>query len=239
MVRGSASFARSALFGVEPREQRLGRHRHRDHLAPFLGGPDRVDLHARRRLREQAHVVVRLLRVRQLVGRARDVAEHRLRRGHGLRGGQVVHHRRQEEGLGRVLPDLLRVLLVDRLHRVPARFRRREGGAGGLRGSALRVARIGGQQGCEGDEQADDDRSRAEAAHRRPRGGGRDRVPGVQYIRTSRFDPALHIHRCTGAHRSSLLSTIAASPSKGRGRPRKRRVRFRGRRCPGTRYNGS
>ena len=106
------------LVLVEPRHQRFGGDRDRDHLAPFFAGADRVDLHARRRLREQPHVVVDLFRVRQLARRAGDVAEHRLRRRHGLRRRQVVDERRQEERLGRVFLDLLRVFLVDRLVRI-------------------------------------------------------------------------------------------------------------------------
>src|SRR5262249_1265992 len=40
---------------------------------------------------------------------------------------QIVDERREEKGLGRVLPDLLRVLLVDRLRRIAPR----EGTVGG------------------------------------------------------------------------------------------------------------
>ncbi len=89
-----------------------------DHLAPFFRRADRDDLDARARLLEAAHVVVHLGRVRQPSWRAGDVAEHGGRRRHRLRGGQVIDQRRREEGLRRVLPDLLRVVLVDRLLRV-------------------------------------------------------------------------------------------------------------------------
>ena len=105
---------------IQLRHERLGRHGDGDHLAPFFGRTDRVDLRARRRLREQPHVVVHLFRVRQLPRSAGDVAERRFGRRHGLRRRQIVDERRQEEGLGRVLLDSLRVLFVDRLVRVAA-----------------------------------------------------------------------------------------------------------------------
>ena len=102
-----------------------------DHLAAVLCRPDGVDLHARRGLGEEAHVVVHLLRIRQLARRAGDVAEDRLRRRDGLGRGHVVDDGRQEEGLGGVLLDLLRVLLVDRLGGQAARLGRGQRGAPG------------------------------------------------------------------------------------------------------------
>ena len=62
------------LVLVEPRQQRLGGDGDGDHLAPLFRLADRVDLHARARLLEHAHVVVDLLRVRQLGRRAGNVA---------------------------------------------------------------------------------------------------------------------------------------------------------------------
>ena len=114
------------LVLLEPRHQLLGGDRDRDHLASFLGRPDGVDLDARRRFLEQPHVVVHFFRVRQLPFRPGDVAQDGHRRRHGLRRRHVIHERRQEERLGRVLLDLLRVLLVDRLLRIAARLGRRE-----------------------------------------------------------------------------------------------------------------
>jgi hypothetical protein len=111
------------LVLIQLRHQRLGPDGDRDHLAPLFAHPDRVDPHAGRRLREQPHVVVHFPGVRQLAGSAGDVTERRLRRRHGLRRREVVDDGRQEERLGRVLLDLARVLLVDRLIRIAARLR--------------------------------------------------------------------------------------------------------------------
>ena len=109
--------ARAVL--VELCQDRLCGDRHRDHLAAFLRLADREDLHAARaRFFEPPHVVVHLGGVRQLARRAGDIAQHGLWRRHRLRRREVVHQRRQEEGLGGVLPDLLRVLLVDGLLRI-------------------------------------------------------------------------------------------------------------------------
>ncbi len=103
---------------------RVRRDRHGDVLASLFGRADRPHLHAiRHRLGEHAHVLVDLLRVRQLSRRAGDVAEHRLWRRHAGLGRHVVDERREEERLGRVLLDLLRVLRVDRLIHRSARRR--------------------------------------------------------------------------------------------------------------------
>ena len=107
------------LVLFELRHERFRRHGDCQHLASFLGRPDRVHLHARRGFVEQPHVLVDLFRVRQLAFRTRDVAQDRGRRRHAFRSGKVVHQRRQEEGLGGVLLDLLRVFLVDRLGGIP------------------------------------------------------------------------------------------------------------------------
>ncbi len=120
-----------------------------DHLPAVFGRPDGVDLHPRRELGEEAHVVVHLLRVRQLARRACDVAEDGLRRRHGLGRRHVVDDGRQEEGLGGVLLDLLRVLLVDRLAGETARPGRGKGGAPG-RGRLAGLA-LGGRSGEQDD----------------------------------------------------------------------------------------
>ena len=99
---------------VELRHDRVRGDRDGDHLASFFGLADGDDLDAAGRgLLEHAHVLVDLFGVRQLAGRAGDVAQHRLRRRHRFRRGEVVHQRRAEERLGRVLLDLLAVLDVD------------------------------------------------------------------------------------------------------------------------------
>lgn len=103
---------------LHPREERLRGDGDGDHLAPLLRGADRVDLHARARLREQAHVLVDLLGVRELVRRTGDVAEDGRRRRDRFRRGEVVHERREEEGLRGILADLPRVRLVHRLVRI-------------------------------------------------------------------------------------------------------------------------
>ena len=108
-------FRELRLVRVELRHQRLGRDGDGDHLAALFRRADREDAHARRRFREQPHVLVDLLRVRQLGRRAGDVAERDLGRRDRLRGREIVDERRQEELFRRVLVDLLRVFLVDRL----------------------------------------------------------------------------------------------------------------------------
>src|SRR6185312_6153244 len=112
------------LVHVELRDQRLGRDGDGDHLAPFLGRADGEHLHARRRLREQPHILVDFLRIGQLGGGARDVAERGRGRRNRLRRRHVVHERRKEERLGGVFLDFLRVLLVDRLLGVAAGLQR-------------------------------------------------------------------------------------------------------------------
>ena len=113
---------------VELRDQLLRRHGHRDHLAAFFGLADAEDLHARAGLLQHPHVAVDFVRVGQNPRRAGDVAKHGLRSRHGLRGRQIIGQRRIEEGLGSVLADFLRVLLVDRLVGVAARLKRNGGG---------------------------------------------------------------------------------------------------------------
>ena len=131
-VRGSASFARRARFSSRSRDERFGGDGDGDHLAPLFGRADRADADARARLLEHAHVAVHVGRVRELAGRAGDVAEHGLRRRDVRGGRQVVDERREEERLRRVLADLLRVLLVDRLAGIAAgdrcRVSRRQSG---------------------------------------------------------------------------------------------------------------
>src|ERR1019366_7213183 len=116
-------FRQLSLVRIELRHQGLRRDRHRDHLASFFGRADGEDAHARRGLREQPHVLVDLLRVRQLGRSAGDVTERDLGRRNRFRGWEIVHERRQEERLRRVLADLLRVLLVDCLLGITAGLR--------------------------------------------------------------------------------------------------------------------
>jgi len=125
------------LVRVELGDERLARDRDGDVLAPLFGGADRVDLHAiRQRLGEHPHVLVDLFRVRELAGCAGDVAQHCLRRRHAGLGRHVVDERREEEALGGVLLDLLRVLVVDRLLGIAAGTK--GGGIGELRTDRLR-----------------------------------------------------------------------------------------------------
>ncbi len=114
---GQLREARAVL--VEPGEDGLGGDGHGDHLPAFLGLADREHPYAARaRLLEHPHVLVHFRRVGQLAGSAGDIPQHRRRRRHRLRRRQVVDQRRQEERLGRVFLDLLRVRLVDGLLRV-------------------------------------------------------------------------------------------------------------------------
>jgi hypothetical protein len=96
----------------------LGRYGDDDPLAPLLALADGVHLDAGRRRRQHAEVAVHVGGVRQDLGRSRYVAEHRARRRHGRRGRQVVGQLRVELGSGRVLLDLRRRRLVDRLRSI-------------------------------------------------------------------------------------------------------------------------
>jgi len=107
---------------LQPRHDGVRRDRDRDHLAAFLGLADRVDLHARARFLEHAHVLIDLFRVRELAGRTRHVAEHRFGCRHVGRGRQIVSQRRIEIFLGGVLGNLLCVFLVDRLIGIASGF---------------------------------------------------------------------------------------------------------------------
>ena len=78
---------------LELSDVRFGRHRDREHLASFFGLADRVHLHPRAGLLDHPHVLVDLVRVRELSGGAGDVTENGLRRRHGLRCRQVVDER--------------------------------------------------------------------------------------------------------------------------------------------------
>ena len=106
------------IVGLQVGEQRLVGDRDRDHVAAFLGLADAVYLHPRARRGEHVEVAIDVLRVRQHVRRAGDVAEHLGRRRHRGRCRQVVGQRRVERRIGRVLGDLLRVGLIDRLLRI-------------------------------------------------------------------------------------------------------------------------
>ena len=122
IVRGSASFVSRARFSSSFDNQLLGGDRDGDHLAAFFGGADRKDFHARAGALEHAHVLVNIFGVRQLAGRAGNVAEHGFRRRHVRRSGQVVGQRRVEVRRGCILANLVGVFLIDWLIRIAARF---------------------------------------------------------------------------------------------------------------------
>ncbi len=86
-----------------------------DHLPPLLRITHREDLHSRRRSLQLAHVAVDVLRIRQLVRRTDDIAEHFLRRRDRIGGRQVIHQLGQEERFGRVLANLGRIAVVELL----------------------------------------------------------------------------------------------------------------------------
>jgi hypothetical protein len=68
-------------------------------LPALFGRADRRDLHATRdRLGEHTHVLVDLLRVRQLARRAGDVAEDRFRGRDAGAGRHVVDERERKKG---------------------------------------------------------------------------------------------------------------------------------------------
>ena len=101
----------------------FGRNRHRDHLAAFFRRSNRKNFHARAGLLQHPHVFVHVFRVRQNSRRARHVAQHRFRRRNIFRCRQIVHQRRSEKRLRRVLLHLRRVGLVHCLLRIAARPR--------------------------------------------------------------------------------------------------------------------
>ena len=70
---GELGEPRPILFQLS--EVRFRRHRDREHLAPFFGLADPVHLHPRAGLLDHPHVLVDLVRVRQLAWRAGDVTE--------------------------------------------------------------------------------------------------------------------------------------------------------------------
>ena len=91
----------------------------RDMVATLFGLANVPGAHAlRHRLGQQAHVVVDLVRIRQLGRRARDVAERGHWCRHALGSRHVVDERREEKRLGGVFLDLLRVRRVERLLRI-------------------------------------------------------------------------------------------------------------------------
>ena len=98
----------------------LGRNCHGDHLASLFGRPDRENFHARTGLLQHAHVFVYIPRIRQNSRRASHIAKHRFRRGHVLRCRQIVHQRRSEKRLRRVLLHFRCVSLVHWLLRISA-----------------------------------------------------------------------------------------------------------------------
>jgi len=104
---------------VHPGQHRGVGHGGRDHLPPFFGPADREHSHPRARLLEHPEVPVHVGAVRQLAGRAGNVADDGLRRRNGLRRGEVVHQGRREERRRRVLLDLRGVRGVDLLRRGP------------------------------------------------------------------------------------------------------------------------
>ena len=88
------------------------RYRHCDHLAAFFRRSDGEDLRARAGLLQHAHVAIHIFRVGQDAGRASYITEDRFRRRHHFRRRQIVHQRRREIRLRRVLVDLLGVRRV-------------------------------------------------------------------------------------------------------------------------------
>ena len=74
----------------------LGRHPDDDELAVFVRLADRLDLHARRCLRERAVVLEDVGVVRQLRRRADVVPEHVLRRRNSRRRAEVIDERTAE-----------------------------------------------------------------------------------------------------------------------------------------------
>src|ERR1019366_301307 len=113
-------FGEAGAVFVEPGEQGLRGDGHGDHFAAFLGLADAEDLDARGGFLQQAHVAIDVGRVGQDAGRSGDIAQHRLRSGNGLGGGQVIGKGRVEERLGGVLANLPGVLFVHRLGGVAA-----------------------------------------------------------------------------------------------------------------------
>ena len=105
------------FVAVDPPEVLLARDGREEHLAAPLALADGPHLHPRGRRGERAEVGVDVFRVRELLGRADDIAQRLLRRGDGVRRGQVVDELGEEERLGRVLADLRGVVGVDRLRR--------------------------------------------------------------------------------------------------------------------------
>ena len=89
-----------------------------DHLAALFGVADGEDFDARTAGLKQAEVFVDIFSVGQHVWRSGYVAEHFDRRGHGLRGGQVIDQRRGEGRIGGVLVHQVGVALVDGLRGV-------------------------------------------------------------------------------------------------------------------------
>ena len=152
---------------VELRDERRVGDGDGDHLAAFLRLADRKHFHARAGLRERPHVFVNLRTVGQLARRAGDIAENRLGRRNGLRGGQVIDERREEERRGRVFLDLPGVLLVDRLLGI--------GSPPGLLG-------MHEASGDDGNQAGEQESERHLAGHDSPRGGdghAREAVKGI------------------------------------------------------------
>jgi hypothetical protein len=104
-------------IGVEVGDQRLVGDRHGDHLAAFLAVADVDHAHPRAGFLQFAEVAVHIGAVGQPALGAGDAAEHVQRRGHGVRGRQIVRERRVERGIRRVFRDQVGIGLVDRLLR--------------------------------------------------------------------------------------------------------------------------
>ena len=86
-----------------------------NHLAAFFSLSDGKDLYAGARGLKLPEVLVDILGIGQVTGRAGDVAEDRGRGWDGLGGGKIGHDGRQEGRVCRVLFDGCRVALVDGL----------------------------------------------------------------------------------------------------------------------------
>ncbi len=110
------------LVFLHVREVLFARDSDGDHLTALFGDADGEDLHARAGLLKHAKIFVDIGGVGKDSGRAGNISEDDFGRGDGLRGREIVHERRAEERLGRVLFYFCGVSLVDGLLGVAARF---------------------------------------------------------------------------------------------------------------------
>ncbi len=105
------------LVAVDPSQVLLAGDGREDHLPAPLALADGPYPHPRGRRLERAEIGVDVLRIRELLRRADDIAQGLPRRGDGVRRGQVVDELGEEVRLRRVLTDLRGVIDIDPLRR--------------------------------------------------------------------------------------------------------------------------